>query len=377
VKLKLPFQLEDMKIPASLEPAMAFLRKGAGKVSVFGAAAGATIDIISATRDERAFLSAIASEYRPEIAERLGLAEDQVTEQHYNMAFDENPILQQAKQAAQMDGKIRAANTTIAAGVGLLAGLVTSSLSHPKKKPGVYTVKDSPANIVGGVVSTFGGMMAGKAARHVMHTRRLDGAIEKTAHYQIMQIKEKQQRGEETTPADIFLVQLMLNPLVNEAITQSTGKRFCDMEPEQKMQILQTEFPEFLEVNMIMADRINNDGMRPQQLMFGEVRTATREHPKGTNPDMKAATVLAVEPQAVEASNANQAVQEVMEGQIEKPIAEKTASQPMQSEAVEVVDLAPPPASHVQRYTPNAGQEQGSGFANRIANEPSVGTLQR
>lgn len=97
--------------------------------------------------------------------------------------------------------------------------------------------------------------------------------MEDTAHHQIMEIKGKQQRGEETTAADVFIVQLALNPQLDEVIQQgSGGTRFRDMEPAQQQQLMQAEFPEILEANTRMARLINEEGLRPQQLVFGEVR---------------------------------------------------------------------------------------------------------
>lgn len=268
---KLPkIDVDALRLPEGMKRVIKLLAQGSGKVSVIGAAAGAGIDVVSATRDERGYLSELAKEYRPEIAERLGLAESQVTEQHYHMAFDENPVLAQAKQVSQMGKGIRAINSSIALGVGLLAGLGASVATRRAQSGGKQA---DAANIAGGVAATLGASGAGKIARKLLHTKNLDKALEDTAHHQIMEIKGKQQRGEETTAADVFIVQLALNPQLDEAIQQSSGgARFREMEPAQQQQLMQAEFPEILEANTRMARLINEEGLRPQQLVFGEVR---------------------------------------------------------------------------------------------------------
>lgn len=274
---KLPkIDLKSLRMPAGMQGVADVLAQGSKKVSALGAVAGAGIDVVSATRDERGYLSDLAKEYRPEIAERLGLAENQVTEEHYNMAFADNPVLAQAKEVTKMSGAVRGVNSTIAAAVGLLAGMGASALTRRAQAGGKQA---DAANIAGGVAATLGAAAAGRVARKFLHSRKLDGALESTAHYKIMEIKGKQQRGEETSAADIFGVQLALNPEVGAVIEQGTGKRFQDMDAPQQLQLMQQEFPEILEVNNEMARLINEKGMRPQELVFGEIRAPKEPSP--------------------------------------------------------------------------------------------------
>lgn len=267
---KLPkISLQSLHLPAGMGNLVKLLAQGSQKISVIGAAAGAGIDIVSATRDERGHLSELAKEYRPEIAERLGLAESQVTEEHYKMAFTENPVLAQAKEASQMGGGVRAINSAIAIGVGILAGLGASIATRQAQSGGKQA---DAANIAGGVAATLGASGAGKLVRKLLHTRKLDAVLEKTAHHKIMEIKGKQQRGEETTAADIFLVQLALNPEIDQAIAQGVGKRFQELDAARQDTLLRGEFPDIHQANTEMARLINEEGLRPQQLVFGEVR---------------------------------------------------------------------------------------------------------
>lgn len=334
------------------------LEKGSPKVSVLGAAAGAVIDGVSATRDERGYMSDIADEYRPEIAERLGLAENQVTQQHYQMAFGENPVLAQAHEVEKMSGVVRAATATISVAAGTLAGLAASAFSRPKPIAGVDMKGKDPSNIAGGVVSTLAAAASGKLARKLLHTSRLKGAMEKTAHHKIMLIKEKQQRGEETTPADIFAVQLALNPELEQQITQVTKKKFADMQPQEQEALLQQEFPDILQANRKMADSINHDGMRPQQLVFGEVRSPAKEEPIAPgHPDLPPNAELPVEPVAVEASGAKEAAQA-----LEARRAQEQPEQPFEHYLPETTM----PQSHAERFAPEGAKGAQESFASRV-----------
>jgi hypothetical protein len=350
VKILPHIPLGSLRIPAGMQGIVDTLKKGSPRISAVSAVAGTGIELVSATRDERAYLSEIADEYRPEIAERLGLAVDQVTEGHYQAAFAENPVLAQAQEAAKMKGVVRAANMAISTGVGVLAGMAASAFSRPK--PGMSGAEDKgkdPANIAGGVAATIGAAAIGKLMRKVTHTNHLGKAMENTAHHKIMLIKEKQQRGEETTPADIFEVQLALNPEVGKTIKAATGKRFDALDAAEKQQMLRSEFPDIFEVNAVMAQRINKDGMRPQQLVFGEVRAAAQEVPLGAgHPDLppNASAALPVEPEAVEASQAAEAVETMLQQQAQQT-AEKTKS-------------------HVERLERAAPPSEREKFANRI-----------
>lgn len=307
-------KLESLRIPAGMQAVIDTAKKGSLKVNALAAVAGTGIELVSATRDERGFWSEIADEYRPEIAQRLGVAVDQVTQEHYQMAFAENPVLAQAKQVSQMGAGVRAANMIISTTVGVLAGIGASVLSRPKPGHGGEDKGSGPANIAGGVAATFSAAAVGKLTRKLMHTNRLGKAMEGTAHYKIMQIKEKQQRGEETTPADIFEVQLALNPEAAQAIKQTTGKDFAALDAAQKQQVLSTEFPDIMQVNAVMAERINKDGMRPQQLVFGEVRAVEQDFPMAAgHPDLPPnAAGLPVEKMPVEASGAEEATQALL-----------------------------------------------------------------
>lgn len=340
-----------------------FFKKGARNVSIFGAATGTTLDLVAATRDERAFLSGIAKEYVPEIAESFGATglagkdkpkKSQITEEDFNEAFKRNPILQQAKAVSQMNGTVKVANAIIASSVGLLAGLAMSSVSRPKENSG--SIKNDPANIVGGVFSSLGAIAAGKVGRTLLHSRGLDKAMENTAHHQIMQIKEKQLAGTDTTAADVLLVQLLLEQKQNMAVGQD-GTPFRDLTPEQQKDILETQFPQMVEMTTNIAERINK-GMRPQRLLYGLERAAQPEQPCNMRADMASHQEELVKQSPVEASNAQAASAEVLKGV-------NAASVPE-----EVVAAAPAPASvaspsYVQRFAPAQQADFSSKAAGR------------
>lgn len=379
---KLPkIDMKSLHMPEGMKRIVETLATGSHKVSYLGAAAGAGIDIVSATRDERGHLSELAKEYRPEIAERLGLAESQVTEAHYHQAFAENPVLAQAKDASSMKGGIRAINTTIASAVGVLAGLSASIVTRRAQSGGKQA---DAANIAGGVAATLAAAGAGKFARKVLHTRKIEGKLENTAHHQIMEIKGKQQRGEETTAADIFKVQLALNPDVSEALNQAAGKDFNAIEPAQQQALLQKEFPELFEINNEMARLINEEGMRPQQLVFGEIRAPEKPLPiepvAPGHPDLPPNAEQQA-PQAIEASGADAAAQALLDAlnkgeiPVEQPVAPESETprmaEPQKGELPESLKGGEEKGGAdleraLQALQEGAAQQQPQGFAERI-----------
>lgn len=241
---------------------------GSPRVSGIGAVVGAGIDSISATRDERAFLSELVDEYRPEVAKRLGLSEKQVTAEHFNAAFKENPVLAQAKQLTAMNKAVRLTSNAVSVVAGVVAGMGASIMVRRGQK--TEGMQENAADIAGALAATFGGMSAGKVTRRLLHMRGREGILEDTAHGRIMVIKNKQQLGEPTDAADIFQVQLAVNPQVGEAIAKNFGKPFAELGKEEQLSLLQNEFPEILEANNEMARRIN-EGARPQGLLFADV----------------------------------------------------------------------------------------------------------
>lgn len=253
---------------ASIAAVKNFAKAGSSKISVIGAIAGAGMDMVSATRDERAFLSDLVDEYRPEIAKRLGLAEKQVTAEHFDAAFRENPVLAQAKETTSMKRAVRIVSNAVSVGFGIVAGM--SAAFFVRRGQQTEGMQENAASIAGTLAASFGGWSAGKLTRQVLHKRKLGTALEGTAHNQIMVIKNKQQMGQPTDAADIFRVQLAVNPQVGEAIQQAFGKPFSAMQAGEQRQLLENEFPDILKMNDEMARRIN-EGARPQGLLFADV----------------------------------------------------------------------------------------------------------
>lgn len=175
-----------------------------------------------------------------------------------------------------------------------------------------------------------------------------------------MRIKEKQQRGEETTPADIFAVQLALNPEVGQALSQAGKKAFAEMKPEEQDKLLKQDFPDIYLANQQMADSINRDGMRPQQLVFGEIRGKVKEEEivAPGNPDLPP-NALPVEPMPIEASGAKEAVKA-----LEVPFPERPLER--QEQPFEHYLPTDVPMTHVERYAPEGGKETQSDFASRV-----------
>lgn len=251
-----------------VNPLSQLMEKGSTKVSVLGGAVGAGIDAISATRDERAFLGNLIDEYRPEIAKRMGLAEKQVTPEHFNQAFKENPVLSQAKSATRMSRIVRTTSSLVSGVTGVISGLAVSMLVRGTGGPN--NKQNDVADIAGTISSIFAGMMSGRVTRQILHTRGRDTSLVDTAHGHIMVIKNKQQMGEPTDVADIFKVQLAVNPEVRKAIDQAYGKAFSAMTQDEQVKLVKDEFPAVYDANVEMARRIN-EGARPQGLLFADV----------------------------------------------------------------------------------------------------------
>lgn len=308
---------------AALASLKKFSQAGSTKIGVLGAFAGAGMDMISATRDEREFLSNLVDEYRPEIAKRLGLAEKQVTAEHFNAAFRDNPVLAQAKEATSMSRVVGA----ISAGVSVVFGIAAGMGAAFMVRRGQQTegMQENAASIAGTLAASFGGWSAGKVTRQVLHKRKQGGALEGTAHSQIMVIKNKQQLGEPTDAADIFKVQLAVNPQVGEAIQQTFGKPFGELGATEQQQLMQAEFPDILAMNEEMARRIN-EGARPQGLLFADVEDVRAKESE------KKGVVAARAPEALEqaAQTVPQELPQELPQEVQAPVVEAVQqSQPV------------------------------------------------
>lgn len=250
--------------------------RGRHKVSIFGALSSSGWDSVATRRGELKTLIEIGKEYSPEIANSLGVARDQLKQSDYEHAFALNPVLAQVKDVVKVDTPIRAASHAAAAIVGMIGGTFASSWSRPKVTPETRPedVQD-PSNIVAGVFSAVVGALTGKLVRNVLHDRKLDKALEGTAHHHIMLLKDKQLIKEEVKPAEIFMVHLALKPENGTIIEKTAGKRFSDMTPEEQESVMQgfpamdsEKFPNALEECKQNALYINRDGVRPQGLYF-------------------------------------------------------------------------------------------------------------
>lgn len=240
---------------------------GTWKLTTGGAMLGAGFDAVSASKQERAFLSDMVEEYRPEIAERLGLSAAQVTQQHFNEVFTVNPVLAQAKDASKTGAKTRSISGVVSTISGMFAGLGAAAITRNAQ---TGDAQKNAGNIAGGLASTIGAMTAGRITRAVLGAKGKDHALKNTAHHFIMEIKDKQMRGEETTAADIFKVQLAVNPQLKEAIADQLGVYFDELDAKAQLDLMREEAPEVLAMNEDMAANINA-GARPQGLLFGEV----------------------------------------------------------------------------------------------------------
>lgn len=240
---------------------------GTWKLTTGGAVLGAGFDAVSASKQERAFLSDMVEEYRPEIAERLGLAAEQVTQQHFNEVFTVNPVLAQAKEASKTGAKTRSISGVVSTISGMFAGLGAAAITRNAQ---TGDAQKNAGNIAGGLASTIGAMTAGRITRAVLGAKGKEHALKNTAHHFIMEIKDKQMRGEQTTAADIFKVQLAVNPQLKEAIADQLGVYFDELDAKAQLDLMREEAPEVLAMNEDMAANINA-GARPQGLLFGEV----------------------------------------------------------------------------------------------------------
>ena len=304
---KLPsINLEKFKLPFSGHIGDMVTKAGgpsAAKVGVAGAFLGAGFDAVSASKQERGFLSDLVEEYRPEIAERLGLAAEQVTQEHFEQAYRDNPVLAQAKDLSKVETKTRVASGVIGVVAGWFAGMTAAGLTSGAQ--GGQTVKDSQKNAAN--------IASGKVARKFLH-RKGENTLTESAHGQIIAIRDKQLQGQPTTPADIFKVQLALNPEVDQMIVQAYGSSFGKLDQAAQIQLLQNEFPEVLQVNTELARRVN-DGARPQGLLFGEVEDVKPRaiNSTTTEPQVRpnVADVIAKAPPEKELANAGNVAEAV------------------------------------------------------------------
>lgn len=259
---KLPLNLPKLQLPGIGGD------KAISPVSVVLAMAGAVFDKVSTNREERAFIEKLVDEYRPEIAAKNRISAEQVTQDLFEQALQENIVLAQARHAARVDPGTRITSAAVATIAGTVAGSAAAGVTrktHTNKE-----AANNAANIAAGIVGTISAMLGGKITRILFKNKSGAKALKGTAHAEIMAIKEQQQKGQETTPMDVFRVQLAVNPEVAVAIQHSYGKPFAELDAQTQQGVLQTEFPELFQLNAEIAQRIN-DGARPQGLVFGEV----------------------------------------------------------------------------------------------------------
>lgn len=251
--------------------------RGRHKVSAFGALSSSGWDSVATRRAELKTLIEIGKEYSPEIADSLGVAKDQLKQTDYEHAFALNPVLAQVKDVVKVNAPIRVISHTAAAVTGMMGGVFASAWARPKVNPGTppEDVQD-PSNIVAGVFSAVVGVLTGKLVRNVLHERKLDSALEGTAHHQIMLLKDKQLKKEEVAPTEIFMVHLALKPEQGIAVEKAAGKGFAEMTPEEQEAAMQgfpamdpEQFSNAWEECKQNALYINRDGVRPQGLYFG------------------------------------------------------------------------------------------------------------
>lgn len=273
---------------------------GRHKVAIFGALSSSGWDSIATRRGELKKLIEIGKEYSPEIANSLGIARDQLKQSDYEHAFALNPVLAQVSDVVKVNAPVRVISHAAAAVAGIIGGVFASAMSRPKVAPGTpkEDVQD-PSNIVAGVFSAVAGTLTGKLVRNLLHERKLDKALEGTAHHQIMTLKDKQLKKEEVMPAEVFMVRLALKPEQGIAVEKTGGKRFADMTPEQQQGVMQN-FPAMDTENFASAWEectqnalyINRDGARPQGLYFNRSLAPKEKAEAGKIPEPEQASAV-------------------------------------------------------------------------------------
>ncbi|MGB1540219.1 MAG: hypothetical protein ACPG80_04605, partial [Rickettsiales bacterium] len=245
------------------------------RIGVVGAFAGAGFDMVSAGKDERADLRELVEEYRPEIAEKLGVSEEQVSAADFEAAYAQNIVLAQAKEAGKRDAKSRTVSGIASVVMGTVAGMGAAILARRSQTD--PQLQKNSANIASGIVSTVGSMMTGKLVRKNMKSKTQASPLQATAHARIMDMKDKQQQGVMVTPGDIFSVQLALDPDTDALIKANAGKTFDELTVDEQNQLIANQFPpQLMQACAVMAQRVN-DGARPQGLLFGEIAPTEQE----------------------------------------------------------------------------------------------------
>ncbi len=357
------------------------------KLSMGGAAVGTVAASVSATKAEKAFLEDMVEEYRPEIAERLGKAAEQVTKEEFDLAFAEIPALAQAKEKVSRSQGERLLTGLLSSVAGFLSGIGAGALTR-RVQPGEQ--QENADNIASSLSSGLGALAVGKLVGGLFNRGGYEKKLQGTAHARIMEIKDKQLSGEETTPMDVFQVKLDLMPGMQQAIEAEVGKSFAALSEQEQAQLMQTAFPPNVWMGSVEIARNINAGARPQGLLFDEFKrvippAALRpEMPEQPQPEQTPDVVPEqVPPQVMEALEAQQKVAQVEaaeQNEVDAPQAEQMAetapaakpygphvseilSQQTQNaetaevEGEEAEKLPEPPQSHAERVKEMRKQE--------------------
>lgn len=209
--------------------------------------------------------------YRGDIAERLGIAPEEVTRAHLHEAAKHNEVIDQALKRQRQ-------KNYIAFGTALLAGVVTFGLLQ---FGGLHlAVKDLMVSQLGPVaqyLSVFSmGIVAGLSSLVVhdgleAYLGAKTGISKAAAHDRIVAMEKRMARGWSIGKEHVYEVLVAGNPQLRARIAQEFGKDYASMGPTEQGRVL--EVIGVAEDMQLIAREINAGRLRPGQLayMIGDV----------------------------------------------------------------------------------------------------------
>ncbi len=252
--------------------------------------------LIWAEKEKRARQQDLADEYRPEIARRFGIAEDQLNSSHFKQAFEENGVLAELQEANRNGGFMLTVASITAAVVGVIVGQGAMRGINPGRGQ-----DKAAAEQVGGIVSALGaGFFAGSFVRKAFRAGFGARALEDTAHMRIMELKEKQNEKVAVDAVDVYDAVLALTPKDADAVRKAYGAPYHTLDEKTRQDFFERQVPDGArDLAEQIAQKINN-GARPQGLLFSVVQEKLADNSQRQSDSMPVPDSANVEDQGID-----------------------------------------------------------------------------
>lgn len=208
----------------------------------------------AADEEARAKLSELTDRYRSVIAEKLGVEEEQVSDDMTLGYAEQNPYLRGAIEAIARKRSAHPMSNMAGVG-GLLAGGALAG-----------TLVAGPLGLVAGLAAGMAGYEGAKALGD-----DLLGVKEGTDPHAVLEaISEKHEKGDPVTMLDVLALRIAQQESLQQAIAFHHGKAFHEMGLAERQEVV-THLPVLAQECLQDATLCNQPGAQLQQLMLGRM----------------------------------------------------------------------------------------------------------